>query len=146
MKMRRRTRLQLVVLLTLLCACATAHGAPFRNLNFDEKMIESERQVVASRRLIEERLGRPVRFRNGQAAIAEVAAVLVLVGVAIWVAIRQISPPGVPNALFYTTDDGKTWSSGAISKAMTLQAGDVIVSGTPAGVGFAREPKTALSR
>ncbi|HYQ38795.1 MAG TPA: fumarylacetoacetate hydrolase family protein [Pseudomonas sp.] len=26
----------------------------------------------------------------------------------------------------------------------TLQAGDVIVSGTPAGVGFAREPKVYL--
>ncbi|MCM2318247.1 MAG: fumarylacetoacetate hydrolase family protein [Pseudomonas sp.] len=31
-----------------------------------------------------------------------------------------------------------------LSEAMTLQAGDVIVSGTPAGVGFAREPKAYL--
>ena len=31
-----------------------------------------------------------------------------------------------------------------LSEAMTLQAGDVIVSGTPAGVGFAREPKVYL--
>ena len=27
-----------------------------------------------------------------------------------------------------------------ISEAMTLEVGDVIVSGTPAGVGFARKP------
>ena len=31
-----------------------------------------------------------------------------------------------------------------LSAAMTLQAGDVIVTGTPAGVGFAREPKLYL--
>lgn len=31
-----------------------------------------------------------------------------------------------------------------LSEAMTLQAGDVIVSGTPAGVGFAREPRLYL--
>ena len=28
-----------------------------------------------------------------------------------------------------------------ISEAITLEAGDVIVSGTPAGIGWAREPK-----
>lgn len=31
-----------------------------------------------------------------------------------------------------------------LSEAMTLEAGDVIVSGTPAGVGFAREPRLYL--
>lgn len=31
-----------------------------------------------------------------------------------------------------------------LSEAITLQAGDVIVSGTPAGVGFAREPRVYL--
>lgn len=32
-----------------------------------------------------------------------------------------------------------------LSAAMTLQAGDVIVSGTPAGVGFSREPRLYLT-
>jgi 2-keto-4-pentenoate hydratase/2-oxohepta-3-ene-1,7-dioic acid hydratase in catechol pathway len=31
-----------------------------------------------------------------------------------------------------------------ISEAITLEAGDVIVSGTPAGIGWAREPKLIM--
>ncbi|MOA22664.1 Ureidoglycolate lyase [compost metagenome] len=31
-----------------------------------------------------------------------------------------------------------------LSEAMTLEAGDVIISGTPAGVGFGMDPKVYL--
>jgi 2-keto-4-pentenoate hydratase/2-oxohepta-3-ene-1,7-dioic acid hydratase in catechol pathway len=63
-------------------------------------------------------------------------------------------PPGIAGLTLTTTLNGKTMQEGAtdnlvfpvrtlveiLSKCMTLEPGDVVVTGTPAGVGYARKP------
>ncbi|MFM0619757.1 fumarylacetoacetate hydrolase family protein [Paraburkholderia nemoris] len=67
-------------------------------------------------------------------------------------------PPGVKGLLLETRLNGKVVQSAntnemvfdveslisIISEAVTLEAGDVIVSGTPSGIGWAREPKLLM--
>lgn len=67
-------------------------------------------------------------------------------------------PPGVKGLLLETRLNGKVVQSAntnemvfdvaslisIISEAITLEAGDVIVSGTPSGIGWAREPKLLM--
>jgi acylpyruvate hydrolase len=67
-------------------------------------------------------------------------------------------PPGVKGLLLETRLNGEVVQSAntdemvfdieslisIISEAITLEAGDVIVSGTPSGIGWARQPKLLM--
>lgn len=69
-------------------------------------------------------------------------------------------PPGARGLLLQTKLNGQVVQSAStddmifdvetlisiISEAITLEAGDVIVSGTPAGIGWAREPKLLMKQ
>ncbi|CAG2139307.1 fumarylacetoacetate hydrolase family protein [Cupriavidus numazuensis] len=69
-------------------------------------------------------------------------------------------PPGARGLLLQTKLNGQVVQSAStddmifdvetliaiISQAITLEAGDVIVSGTPAGIGWAREPKLLMKQ